>query len=91
MESVSEEDEGGMQDCARDVALAASEEALPAVIAQQEVAVEETIAAQEAKWKQIFEQIGEARQLADYQVPHHNKKGEAQQNLQMAEVGSKKV
>ena len=55
MEIVSEEDEGALQDCARDVALAASEEALPAVIAQQEVAVEETVAAQEAKWKQIFE------------------------------------
>ena len=48
MESESEEDEGGKQDCARDIALAASEEALPAVIAQQEVAVEDAIAAQTA-------------------------------------------
>ena len=49
----------------------APEEAQPVSLTQHEVrVVEETVAAQEAKWKQIFEQIGEARQLADYQVQH---------------------
>ena len=55
MESVSEEEEGVIPDCARDAALAASEEVMAAEIAQQEVTVEETVAVQEAKWKQIFE------------------------------------